>query len=84
MSAHYTKATPRRLSIRIISHPITPPMALMSMVSRLIGIGGESNRFVRKMRTNPIIALVSSAHTKRIPLLMRRPRPKPPRLLISV
>jgi hypothetical protein len=70
MSAHYTKATPRRWSIRINSHPITPPMALMSMVSRLIGIGAERNRFVRKMRTNPIIALMSSAHKKRIPVSM--------------
>jgi hypothetical protein len=74
MSTHYTKATPRRWSIRINSHPITPPMALMSMVSRLIGIGGERNRFVRKMRTTPIIASMSSAHTKRIPLIISEVR----------
>ena len=47
------KAIPRRCSTRIINQPTTPPIAQMSKVIRLMGIGGERNRFVRISSTTP-------------------------------
>ena len=35
----------------------TPPMALIRIVIRLIGIGGERSRFVRKISINPTLVL---------------------------
>src|SRR5919199_1540202 len=44
---------PRTCSIRITSQPTTPPTAQMSMVKRLMGIGGIRTRFVTISRTTP-------------------------------
>ena len=54
------KATPRTCSIKMISQPSTPPIAQMSTVRRLMGIGGVMNKFVKKRRTIPKIALTMS------------------------
>src|SRR5215218_289686 len=53
------KAIPRRCSTRIINHPTTPPIAQMSKVIRLMGIGGERNRFVRISSTTPTSVLTA-------------------------
>src|SRR5215211_4680896 len=37
----------------MINHPTTPPMTQMSTVMRLMGIGGETTRFVRNKSTTP-------------------------------
>jgi hypothetical protein len=54
------KATPKRWSTRMISHPRNPPIAQMSTVSRLMGITSASTRFVKKRRTTPTIALTTA------------------------
>src|SRR5215217_3949233 len=58
------KAIPRRCSTRIINHPTTPPIAQMSKVIRLMGIGGERNRFVRISSTTPTSVFDSKAHQR--------------------
>src|SRR5215203_4664610 len=44
----------------MISHPATPPMAQISMVMMLMGIGGERKRFVRNNRSTPTTALMAN------------------------
>src|SRR5918997_5297883 len=44
----------------MINHPTTPPIAQISMVRRLIGIGGETTTFVRNKSIRPTMALTAS------------------------
>ncbi len=50
------------------NHPITPPIAQMSTVRMLMGIGGVMNRFVRTRRTRPTTALMTSPINENPPL----------------
>jgi len=52
----------------MINQPTTPPMALMSIVMMLMGIGGLRTRFVRNMSTTPTIALTMSAGNASSPI----------------
>src|SRR5215213_3369807 len=44
----------------MISHPTTPPMAQISMVMMLMGIGGERKRFVNNNSSTPTTALMAN------------------------
>src|SRR5215208_223953 len=44
----------------MINHPTTPPMTQISTVMRLMGIGGETTRFVRNKSTTPTTPLTPS------------------------
>src|SRR5215216_4304146 len=46
--------------MRITNQPITPPMAQIITVSRLMGMSSASTRLVRKRRTTPSMALMMS------------------------
>src|SRR5215208_4959717 len=44
----------------MINHPATPPMTQMSRVMTLMGIGGETTRFVTNNSSTPTTALMAS------------------------
>ena|SRR5215217_1217816 len=44
----------------MINHPPTPPIAQMSRVMMLMGIGGETTRFVRNNSISPTMVLTAS------------------------
>jgi hypothetical protein len=44
----------------MINHPTTPLIAQISMVRRVIGIGGETTRFVTNKSIRPTMALTAS------------------------
>src|SRR5215218_4488611 len=44
----------------MINHPTTPPIAQISTVMMLMGIGGDTKRFVRNNISTPTTALMAS------------------------
>ena len=44
----------------MINHPTTPPIAQISILRRLIGIGGDTTTFVRNKSIRPTMALTAS------------------------